>query len=86
MISPEAITAKLTKLSPADLPAVAVTADRVALTYLAAAHGARVSGDVEALRSLDGQPLAASEQVDTTQAGPAADIVVTLHYGPKAAK
>lgn len=88
MLTAEAITAKLAKLSPANVPSVVVSGDDVKLTYDAASHGVRVSGDVEALRTLDGQSLDASEQHDVVAPGGnvVASYVVALHYGAKPAK
>ena len=78
MLTPAAIVAKL---SPVDAPTVSVEADVVTLVYPLAAHGARVSADVEALRTLGGQPLVASAQTEARDVA-----TVTLAYGPKLPK
>lgn len=86
MLTIEAIKAKLTKVSADGVPAVTTAGDVVSLTYASDALGARVSADVEALRTLDGQPLASSEQTDPPQFGGPQTTVVVLRYGARPAK
>jgi hypothetical protein len=61
-MNPESIIARLTKRDPARVPAVAVSGLDVTLSYPSdEAHAARVSADVEALRSHGEHVLASSE-------------------------
>ena len=80
MLTPEIVSAILTKRAAEAVPAVSVDGLRVTLVYASpAAHAARVSPDVESLRKAGGHALVESESVESATAPG-----VVLRFAPKA--